>query len=186
MLDFTINSPDSLSKLIKEKEIVSWQELVTYVKNIPYGRNSNRTDSRLVLTENKGTCSSKHALLKRIADIHGAKNIELFTGIYKMNSTNTPKIGNILLENGLDYIPEAHCYLRYKGETIDATSDTSDFERIKKDIIIERKIQPDQVANFKEQFHQNFIKTWIISERLNFSYSELWEIREECIYNLST
>ncbi|WP_299223343.1 hypothetical protein [uncultured Aquimarina sp.] len=185
MFDFTISSKDHLSKIITEKGITSWSELVNYVKNIPYGRNSNRTDASLVITENKGTCSSKHALLKRIADLNEMHDIELIIGIYKMNVTNTPKIGNVLLHSDLKYIPEAHCYLRYNDETIDATSNSSDFESIKNDVMIEKNIQPDQVGDYKVKYHKDFIKEWIISEKLNFSFSEIWKIREQCIHNLS-
>ena len=185
MLNFIINSEDHLSQLIIEKGITSWKELIAYIKTIPYGRNSNRIDSKLVISENKGTCSSKHALLKKIADLNGAQNIELIIGIYKMNNINTPKIGSILLDNHIKYIPEAHCYLRYKDKTIDVTSNSSDFERIKKDIIIENRIAPDQVGAFKVAYHKGFIKNWIISEKLHFSFDEIWEIRELCIKNLS-
>ncbi|WP_299242546.1 hypothetical protein [uncultured Aquimarina sp.] len=186
MLDFKISSEDSLSKIITEKGITSWSELITYVKNIPYGRNSNRIDNTLVITENKGTCSSKHSLLKRIADLNGMNDIKLIIGIYKMNATNTPKIGNVILNNDLKYIPEAHCYLRYNDETIDATSNSSDFGRIINDVIIEKNIQPNQVGSYKIKYHQAFIKEWIVSEKLNFSFEEIWKIREQCIENLSS
>ena len=43
---------------------MSFEELIVKVKNLPYGRNANRYDFSLVLSENKGTCSSKHAFLK--------------------------------------------------------------------------------------------------------------------------
>jgi hypothetical protein len=43
---------------------MDFEALIEKVKNIPYGRNSNRTDFSLVISENKGTCSSKHAFLK--------------------------------------------------------------------------------------------------------------------------
>ncbi|WP_299254095.1 hypothetical protein [uncultured Aquimarina sp.] len=186
MFDFKINSEDRLSKVILEKGITSWFELINYMKNIPYGRNFNRTDASLVVTENRGTCSSKHALLKRIANLNEVQEIELIIGIYKMNHTNTPKIGNALLDNDLKYIPEAHCYLRYNDETIDVTSHSSDFEKIKNDVLIEKSIQPDQVGDYKVKYHQDFIKEWIISEKLNFSFSEIWKIREQCIRNLSS
>ncbi len=185
MLDFIIHSNDSLSKIITDQGIIKWSHLLEYVKNIPYGRNSNRTDSKSVILENKGTCSSKHSLLKKVADLNSEKDIELFIGIYKMNATNTPKIGSTLLDNSLTYIPEAHCYIKYNDVTIDATSGTSDFERIKNDILIEKKIRPEQVGDFKVQYHQDFIKNWIISRQLNFTFDEIWKIREQCIYNLS-
>ncbi len=47
---------------------MNFDELIEKVKNIPYGRNANRYNFSLVLSENKGTCSSKHAFLKDFAD----------------------------------------------------------------------------------------------------------------------
>ena len=47
---------------------MEFKELIDKIKNLPYGRNANRYDFTLVLSENKGTCSSKHAFLKDFAD----------------------------------------------------------------------------------------------------------------------
>ncbi|WP_405206203.1 hypothetical protein [Aquimarina sp. LLG6339-5] len=185
MIDFEINSNDELSNLIIKKGISSWAQLVLFIKHLPYGRNANRIDSKLVILEQKGTCSSKHALLKRIANLNGRNDIDLIIGIYKMNSINTPDIGNILLENHLNYIPEAHTYLRYKNQTIDATSAVSDFKKIANDIIVEKSIEPLQVGDFKINYHQKFIQSWIIEEESHFSFEKIWKIREQCIQNLS-
>lgn len=38
-----------------------------YVNRIPYGRNTNREDALAVMSEGQGTCSTKHALLRRLA-----------------------------------------------------------------------------------------------------------------------
>ena len=88
---------------------MNFQETINFVKQIPYGRNSNREDFSLVISENKGTCSSKHAYLKDFADKNNIPNVQLFIGIYKMNEQNT-KIGSILSDNFLDFIPEAHVF----------------------------------------------------------------------------
>lgn len=62
---------------LKNREISTWEELTTYVQKIPYGRNSIRDDFSLVVTENRGTCSSKHALLKSLALEFNQENVEL-------------------------------------------------------------------------------------------------------------
>ncbi len=64
-----LNSKDKLTLLIKGKNIFTWNELTHFIRHLPYGRNSNRTDLSLVIKEQKGTCSSKHALLKEIANL---------------------------------------------------------------------------------------------------------------------
>ena len=66
--DYPLKALDPLTKLAKSKGAYTWNCLLDYIKNLPYGRNSNRTDFSLVFTEHKGTCSSKHALLKQLAD----------------------------------------------------------------------------------------------------------------------
>ena len=119
---------------------MNFRELIETVKNIPYGRNSNRYDFSLVLSENKGSCSSKHAFLKEFASKNNIENVQLFIGVFKMNEENTPKIGNILTTNNLRYIPEAHCYLKVKDVPIDVTSKESFYDKIKNEILIEIEI----------------------------------------------
>jgi hypothetical protein len=163
---------------------MSFQKLIDSVKNIPYGRNSNREDFSLVISENKGTCSSKHAFLKDFAIKNNIKNVSLFIGIYKMNDQNTA-IGSTLSAHNLDYIPEAHCYLKIDGTVVDITSKESDFEKLKNDILVEIEIEPNQVSEFKIQYHQDFIRKWIINNNINYNFDEIWEIREKCIEQLS-
>ncbi|MEZ4853372.1 hypothetical protein [Flavobacterium sp.] len=165
---------------------MNFKELIEKVKQIPYGRNSNRTDFSLILTENKGTCSSKHAFLKDFADKNDIENVKLYIGIFKMNEQNTPKIAPILSQNKLDYIPEAHCYLRVNTEVIDVTTQNSLFETIKNDILEEIEIQPEQVIDFKVNYHQDFLRNWLKTSHQTKTFNEVWKIREECITKLST
>lgn len=164
---------------------MNFEELIEKVKHIPYGRNSNRNDFSLVLTENKGTCSSKHAFLKEFADNHRIKNVKLFIGVFKMNEINTPKITPLLSENALDYIPEAHCYLKIDGNVVDVTSENSFYENIKNDILEEIEIEPIQVVNWKINYHQKFLKSWLKTINKNMNFTEIWSIREKCISKLS-
>jgi hypothetical protein len=163
---------------------MDFEELIENVKNIPYGRNSNRKDFSLVISENKGTCSSKHAFLKDFANKNNIPDVDLIIGIYKMNETNT-KIGTILKENNLDYLPEAHCYLKVNGNVIDATNNEANFEKLRNDILEEIIIEPDQVGDFKVKYHQNFLKIWITKNKISFTFEEIWNIREKCIQKLS-
>lgn len=109
-MNYQLTSEDKLTATIKNSGIESWNELIEFVKKLLYGRNSNRVDFGLVISEKKGSCSSKHAFLKKVADLNKVENVKLVLGIYKMNQLNTPNIGNVLIENSIDFIPEAHCY----------------------------------------------------------------------------
>lgn len=160
-------------------------ELIEKVKHIPYGRNSNRYDFTLVISENKGTCSSKHAFLKDFANKNNIPNIKLYIGIFKMNEENTSKIFPLLSENQINYIPEAHCYLKVDGIPLDITTSESFYTKIKNDILEEIEIEPIQVANYKVNYHKDFLKKWIIETNQNKTFNEIWTIREKCIQKLS-
>lgn len=164
---------------------MNFEELIEQVKHIPYGRNSNRTDFSLVVKENKGTCSSKHAFLKESANKHHIENVKLFIGVFKMTEKNTPKITPLLSRNTINYIPEAHCYLKVNENVVDVTSETSFYENIKNDILEEFEIEAEQVTNWKIKFHQDFIKNWIMENDISLSFNEVWKIREECIEKLA-
>jgi hypothetical protein len=178
-------SSDTLTLLLQSKGIFTFEDALHFVKQIPYGRNTNRDNFSLVITENKGTCSSKHAFLKEVANQNAIPNIKLIIGIYKMNETNT-KIGTILSENQINYIPEAHCYLKVNNEVIDVTSYSSDFKLLKNDILEEIEIEPKQVGDFKIKYHQEFLKKWITKNEIRYSFDAIWKIREQCINYLAT
>jgi hypothetical protein len=164
---------------------MNFETLIEKVKNIPYGRNANRYDFSLVLSENKGTCSSKHAFLKDFADNNGIENVKLYIGIFKMNETNTPKLGDLLSNNKIEYIPEAHCYLKINQVPVDVTTVDSFYDKIKQDIVEEIEITPNQVSDFKVTYHKAFLKNWIKETNQNNTFEEIWEIREQCISKLS-
>ncbi len=184
--NYKLTSDDQLTQLVKHNGVETWNALTEFVRTLPYGRNSNRKDFSLVLSERKGTCSSKHALLKRIADLNHIPDIDLFIGIYKMTELNTPKIGNELSKNSMAYIPEAHCYLKINGIPTDFTSQQSDFKKIENDIIQEQRIEPDQVTDYKVEYHKAFLNRWLKDTKANMTFDEIWRIREQCINNLTS
>lgn len=180
-----LTSDNIATQKILEKGILKWKDAVAFIQQLPYGRNSNRKDILLVLSEEQGTCSSKHELLKQLALENGLEHVKLYIGLYTMNAQNTPKIGSVLFETKLDYIPEAHCYLKINGAPLDVTTTNSNFNTIKNDILEELEIEPSQVSEFKVAMHQKFIKKWIRENNVPFTFAEVWDIRERCIENLS-
>ena len=185
MRNFNITADKQLSRRANKLGLYGSEALIHFIQKTPYGRTSNRSDVSLVFSENRGTCSSKHALIKAIATENNVTDLDLVIGMYKMSETNTAKIGNVLSENGLDYIPEAHCYLKYNNQQIDITTNNSDFEIIKNAIIEEIPIQPIQIGNFKVEYHKAFLRNWLEENSSPFSFEEIWTIREQCISNLS-
>lgn len=184
--DVSLVSDDPTTQRIKEKEISTWDQMLHHVRHIPYGRNKDRTKFDLVLTNNKGTCSSKHALLKQVADTNQIAGVKLIMAMYKMNEVNTPGIGNHLTTSGLAYVPEAHCYLMLHGKRVDLTNPQSDIRRVYKDILEEIEIVPTQVGQYKVEYHKEYIQKWLQNQELDLTFEQVWAIREKCIAELSS
>jgi len=178
-------STDDLTKGFTAIGIPNWNDAVQFIRKLPYGRTSSRSDFSLVIKERKGTCSAKHALLKQLADLNVIAGVSLVLGMYKMTGKNTPGIGHELTLRGLDCIPEAHCYLKLNGYRFDFTNPNADIEKIENDILTELEITPEQVIDFKVNYHKDFLRNWIKETGLKIDFEELWEIRERCITNLT-
>lgn len=184
MNQIMLNSIDDLTSDLLEAGVVSWDDIVRSVQCFHYGRNSDRNDLNLVWYERKGSCSSKHAFLKHVADLNGVPQIDLILAFYRMNESNTPGIGNVLADNGLSFIPEAHCFLKVKGKELDITTKQSEFKRYENDILETRVIKATDVIENKVTWHKEFMKNWSIQSQQSKSFDELWTIREACIENL--
>ena len=182
----TFNQRGQLSQAAQKFGLSNLEMCITYLRDLPYGRNSDRSDLSLVFKEGKGTCSSKHAALKSIAMEQEIHSVQLVLCIYKMNTKNTPGIGSHIPDANLQYIPEAHCYLDIDGEKIDITTSGASLARIEKDILHEETIVPEQVNTYKVNTHKKFVQDWLISEKMVQSFEDVWSIREHCIASLST
>lgn len=180
--DLQITDRGPISRQLLDRSIPSYRDAAAWVMNLPYGRNSDRARFSLVLSENRGTCSTKHALLAELANELEIPNLELMVGIYYMNEQNTPGVGAVLHRHGLSFLPEAHCYLLYAGSRCDFTK--ADCTPLTKGIS-ETAITPDQIGVLKESIHKQYLKQWIKSECSQLSEKEIWHIRERCIAALS-
>lgn len=180
--DFPLQSHSATAHDFLALGCTSYREAARYVQNLPYGRNSNRADFRLVLREQHGTCSTKHALLAQLAQEHGV-DVELTLGMYEMNEKNTAGTGNILRRYRLDSLPEAHCYLIYDGNRFDLTRRVGTTEQ-NVDFLIEETILPEQIGEYKVEQHRVFLRQWCVATGLDFDLA--WKIREECIAAITT
>jgi hypothetical protein len=158
-----------------------------HVRGLPYSRNSRPDDPLIVLAEGRGTCSTKHALLRRLA-IEQELDIALVLGIYEMSEQNTPGVGNVLNQHGLASLPEAHCYLYAAGNRIDVTRATNWAPtHAISHFLHEETIDPTQITGYKTALHKRFLSTWIADHDGlgGRSLEDIWAIREECIASLS-
>lgn len=184
--NFKIKSERPLSKACLDIGLIDFDSICNYIQSIPYGRNTDQCNYHSILKENKGTCSTKHAFLKQVAVEQNASHIQFCLGIYKMQEANTKGIGNILSKYKLNYIPEAHTYLKFNNEVLDFTNCVESKTSFIDYLFFEEQILPEHIGKYKIDRHKNFIKTWMIKEKKIYTFEELWLIREACITQLST
>ncbi len=184
--NFQINPGKSISEKFLEIGITDFISASSFVRQLPYRRNTDKYDLMKIFRENCGTCSTKHALLKELANENSIPGIRLMLGIYRMNEQNTPDIGNTLLKYKMDFIPEAHNYLRIENAIADYTFEKTVTENFERELLTEMEITPQQIGEFKINFHKKFLLNWLGENKsVNLSPVELWSIREECIEKLS-
>jgi hypothetical protein len=105
-------------------------ELVNAVKEIPYGRPSDRSPDG-VITEWRGTCSTKHALLALLLEDRPEFDFQLFHRVYRVSPSMFPAA--VVPSDGL---VDVHTYgslvvegrtvaidVTFPGEIWDGTSD---------------------------------------------------------------
>ena len=177
--DFSLKPEASLGAWFAASGIRNFRAAARYVMLLPYGRNSDRSNYRLVLEEGRGTCSTKHALLAALAQEHD-RPVKLRLGIYEMDGINTPGVGPVLRRYGMDFIPEAHCYLVYRGARVDLTVAG---ERKTLPFLDEEEIEPGGIGAYKVQRHREFVREWAMARSLKPEMAR--QAREECIQALT-
>lgn len=182
LLNFQIIPSGFVSDSFLAKGISDFHEACTFIHNLPYGRTSMNENFELVFDENKGNCSSKHALLAKLAEENQQNQIELIMGIFLMNSETHPVLADFFEDKAYSLIPEACCYIRCNGFRYDFTSTDNNIDKITSKIIREQRIEPHQIGEWKLKIHQDYLGKWLKRHPdLKISLNEIWNERESCI-----
>ncbi len=180
LVNFRIKPYGRISKLCLERDLRYLEDVIHYLRKIPYGRTSDKRDLAMVLVERRGTCSAKHALLAQLAAENEAGEIKLALCTYNLDEHTHPEIAPVLGRYGLSSIPEARCFIKYQGGIYNLCGQRSP---VHPEIVSEIEIAPMQTATFKKRYHLNYIENWLQIEKMNRKWStdDIWNIREECI-----
>ncbi|KQT17042.1 hypothetical protein ASG31_11830 [Chryseobacterium sp. Leaf404] len=185
MKNFNIDkSGKIISDLFLERNISDFRDACQYISKLPYKRNSDKNNIQCVFDDLGGTCSTKHATLRKLALENNLSDVKLILGIFKMDAYYTGKIKKTLEKFNLNYIPEAHNYLKIDDEYFDFTKPGSNYSQFKNKILIEKEIEFNEIFDQKIAFHKNFLRNWILKEKIPYSLDEIWNIREQCISDL--
>ncbi len=140
--DIAIKPVGEISKNFLELGITSFKEACEYVHNIDYGYNTNYDDKMIFFKENKGTCTTKHAVIAGLAE---ELNVPLYkhVGIYKLTEEISSDTNKILDKYNIPYVPMAHCFLVYKGFRFDLTECNCNGKNTTiKNFIYEKEVNP--------------------------------------------
>ncbi|MCD1118481.1 hypothetical protein [Chryseobacterium turcicum] len=185
MKNFIINkNTEIISEEFLNRSILDFHSACKYVSELPYKRNTDKNNIKCVFDDLGGTCSTKHAALRKLALENHQSDVKLIIGIFKMDAEYTFKIKNTLGKFSLNYIPEAHNYLKINDEYFDFTKPDSKYSQFKNKLLIEKEIEHNEIVTEKISFHKNFLKKWLSDENIPYSLNEIWEIREQCIRDL--
>jgi hypothetical protein len=184
LLPHPLKEPGEITSAFARAGVHDYRVAARHVSHLAYGRNDDTSDAMVVLSEQRGTCSTKHALLRRLA-LEQRLHVQLVLGIFEMSGKNTPGVGSVLKKHGLESLPEAHCYLRADGRRIDATRDFDG--ELSFDFLHEEEISAEQIGSYKTSVHQQFLSRWLVQGDAGHGWSldKIWKIREECICALS-
>lgn len=179
---FELQGSGKFTVCFREYGITDFHAACEWVKNLPYGRNSNREDLSLIFSEKQGTCSSKHAVLAAVAEENGQAEIELIAGIFLMSPETHPVLTSFFEGKPYTAIPECHAYLRYQGNRYDFTDNTNSMAFIAPKIVREQRMEPHQVADWKVMIHTHYIGGWLKrNPGIDMSVEAIWADREACI-----
>ncbi len=180
--DFALSARAPLSHYFREKGLGNFGLTAKWVCALPYGRHNLQGDWR-VLEEGCGTCSSKHALLKMLADENDWQEIHLYVGLVFLNEHTNVSVAKILRDAHLNRIPEAHCFLKYREHYFDFTSVAFNARQhtLCTSVQNETLIDPAQTGAWKVAWHQRQMLDWLEKEELDMTLEQLWEWREKCI-----
>jgi hypothetical protein len=149
-----------------------------------YKRNTNKDDVTLVVSEKQGTCGTKHGFLKLLLDEHQI-NASLLIGYIKMNSHTMPAVKVRLEAAGIDYIPEAHNFLRINGQILDCTTPSFGPHIYENYLLAEEEVEPHQMGEYKVSRHRLFLDKWLGGNpQITLDRDALWLLREACIGDL--
>src|SRR5690606_23826196 len=98
--------------------------------------------------------------------------VKLMLGIFKMDFEYTRKIKSTLEKFNLNYIPEAHNYLKVEDEYFDFTKPNSEYSQFENKLLIEKEIEYNEIVAEKISFHKDFLEKWIADENIPYTLDE--------------
>ena len=159
--DGEITSSGEISKKFLELGIKSFKHACMFIHKLEYGYNSNYDDEMILFKEKKGTCTTKHAVIAKLAE---ELNLPLFknVGVYKFTEEICTGTNQILKKYDIPYVPMVHCFLAYEEFKFDLTEGNNNG----KNRSIENFIQVEKVIPFISRKDEYLILKKVLKDKI--------------------
>lgn len=162
--DDVIEPSGMVAQAFLSRNLKTFRQACQWIKDLPYGSNSSIEDSLILFEENRGTCTTKHGIIARLAQELGLavyKNL----GFYRLSDEIVTGVNRLLQPHDLTFIPQIHCFLEYGEFRIDLTEgncngknktiDTYDF-------VV--RVNPDLTRAEEEQYYLTYLTQYLAIE----------------------
>jgi len=181
--DAEIKPVGEISRKFLDLGIKSYREACEYIHKFEYGYNTDYDDKMVLFKENKGTCTTKHAIIAGLAQ---ELKIPLYkhVGVYKFTEKVSNGTNKILKKYKLPYVPMVHCFLVYKNYRFDLTEGNCNG----KNTTIEKFIHEEKVDPFISRKDEYLLFKKVLKEKIlpsremeGISERSILKAREESI-----
>jgi hypothetical protein len=117
-----IKNSGCVGKKFLELGVDDFHHACRWVRDLPYGYNSNHSDPLIVFAERRGICTTKHGVIALLA-LELGLDVHRMLGFYRLDEKIVSGTGEILAKHGLCYIPQIHCFLGFHTSFVDLTED---------------------------------------------------------------
>jgi hypothetical protein len=166
--------------------IHNFAEASRYVHKLPYGYNSDRDDLMILFKENKGTCTTKHAVIATLAQELNLPIIKK-VGLYAMTEEIVTGTEEILAKHNLPYVPMIHCFLVYGKYRVDLSEGNKNGKnRSIEDFLYTQEVEPNISAKDEYLIYRDALKEHILkrTEMEGVDIKTILHAREEGLKRL--
>jgi len=136
-----------------------------YVHALPYGYNKDRDDLMILFKENRGTCTTKHAVIATLAN-ELSLPIEKNIGIYAMTEEIVTGTNEILAKYNLPYVSMVHCFLVYGEHRVDLSEGKNNGKnRPIEDFFFTQQVEPNISAKDEYLLYRKALNDHILTRK---------------------
>ena len=156
----SIDEKGNIGKQFAQQNIHDLYAAINYIHNLKYQPPSEPFNWNLVIPEQRGTCSTRHALLVVLAQENHIP-FTLGQAIYNLTPEKFPIIRSLLEKYKLPFILESHNFIIFKDYFLDSTFPGNAALLCKHDVESVKPIDCGELLHEKTVLYPQFLKQWL-------------------------